>query len=59
MTLREVWGNDINIFLGDFNCEEYWSTPDELQDVYKRQLESRERLWKNHCEQELLILFYI
>ena len=31
MTLREVWGNDINIFLGDFNCEEYWSTPDELQ----------------------------
>lgn len=31
MTLRDVWGRDRNIIIGDFDCERYWERPDELR----------------------------
>ena len=31
MTIREYWSQDKNIILGDFQCEEFWRSPDELR----------------------------
>lgn len=30
MTIRDYWGRDKNIILGDFACEKFWSGPEEL-----------------------------
>ena len=31
MTIREYWSQDRNIILGDFQCEEFWRSPNELR----------------------------